>query len=167
MTSDLNREMAVRLTWKPYMHDPRLTGLLARVKIPHPHGLGPGGRHRASGMRRTVPEGHSRLRARRDRRLRPLPSGGKAGRLHQDRPGIPDVASVDGNRHRPICRGSAQRPARFCCLRSVEPPKQLISGTCPQCRPKASKPNRGVNNPYGRLLLHRIALHGFSRVRGR
>jgi pimeloyl-ACP methyl ester carboxylesterase len=27
--------MAVRLTWKPYMHDPRLAGgLLQRVKIP-------------------------------------------------------------------------------------------------------------------------------------
>jgi len=29
-----NREMAVRLTWKPYMHDPRLPSLLARVHIP-------------------------------------------------------------------------------------------------------------------------------------
>lgn len=29
-----NREMAVRLTWKPYMHDPRLAPLLARVKVP-------------------------------------------------------------------------------------------------------------------------------------
>ena len=35
LTSDLNREMAVRLTWKPYMHDPRLAGgLLKRVKVP-------------------------------------------------------------------------------------------------------------------------------------
>ena len=34
LTADLNREMTVRLTWKPYMHDPRLTGLLARVKAP-------------------------------------------------------------------------------------------------------------------------------------
>lgn len=32
--SEENREMAVRLCWKPYMFDPRLTGLLARVKIP-------------------------------------------------------------------------------------------------------------------------------------
>ena len=29
-----NREMAVRLTWKPYMHDPRLPPLLARVTAP-------------------------------------------------------------------------------------------------------------------------------------
>jgi pimeloyl-ACP methyl ester carboxylesterase len=29
-----NREMAVRLTWKPYMHDPRLPYLLARVQVP-------------------------------------------------------------------------------------------------------------------------------------
>ena len=29
-----NREMAVRVCWKPYMHDPRLTSLLQRVKIP-------------------------------------------------------------------------------------------------------------------------------------
>ncbi|ETX05635.1 alpha/beta fold hydrolase [Candidatus Entotheonella palauensis] len=29
-----NREMAVRLTWKPYMHDPRLPYLLARVNMP-------------------------------------------------------------------------------------------------------------------------------------
>ncbi len=29
-----NREMAVRLCWKPYMHDPRLTSLLARVSAP-------------------------------------------------------------------------------------------------------------------------------------
>jgi pimeloyl-ACP methyl ester carboxylesterase len=29
-----NREMAVRLTWKPYMHDPRLPHLLARVVAP-------------------------------------------------------------------------------------------------------------------------------------
>jgi pimeloyl-ACP methyl ester carboxylesterase len=29
-----NREMAVRLTWKPYMHDPRLPQLLARVNAP-------------------------------------------------------------------------------------------------------------------------------------
>jgi len=29
-----NREMVVRLTWKPYMHDPRLPALLARVRIP-------------------------------------------------------------------------------------------------------------------------------------
>ena len=35
LTADLNREMAVRLTWKPYMHDSRLAGgLLQRVKIP-------------------------------------------------------------------------------------------------------------------------------------
>ena len=34
LTADLNREMTVRLTWKPYMHDPRLYGLLARVNIP-------------------------------------------------------------------------------------------------------------------------------------
>ena len=32
--AERNREMAVRLCWKPYMHDPRLRGLLARVKIP-------------------------------------------------------------------------------------------------------------------------------------
>ena len=29
-----NREMAVRLCWKPYMFDPRLPGLLKRVKAP-------------------------------------------------------------------------------------------------------------------------------------
>ena len=29
-----NREMAIRLTWKPYMHDPRLPALLARVTAP-------------------------------------------------------------------------------------------------------------------------------------
>jgi pimeloyl-ACP methyl ester carboxylesterase len=29
-----NREMAVRLTWKPYMYDPRLPQLLARVSAP-------------------------------------------------------------------------------------------------------------------------------------
>src|SRR5262249_58345545 len=29
-----NREMAVPLTWKPYMHDPRLPALLARVTAP-------------------------------------------------------------------------------------------------------------------------------------
>lgn len=29
-----NREMSVRLCWKPYMYDPRLPGLLARVNIP-------------------------------------------------------------------------------------------------------------------------------------
>jgi pimeloyl-ACP methyl ester carboxylesterase len=29
-----NREMTVRLTWKPYMHDPRLPHLLARVNMP-------------------------------------------------------------------------------------------------------------------------------------
>ena len=29
-----NREMAVRLTWKPYMHDPRLPHVLARVTAP-------------------------------------------------------------------------------------------------------------------------------------
>ncbi len=29
-----NREMAVRLCWKPYMFDPRLPGLLKRVKVP-------------------------------------------------------------------------------------------------------------------------------------
>ena len=34
MTTEGNREMAVRLCWKPYMHDPRLTGLLQRVNIP-------------------------------------------------------------------------------------------------------------------------------------
>jgi pimeloyl-ACP methyl ester carboxylesterase len=33
-TAERNREMAVRLCWKPYMHDPRLPSLLARVKIP-------------------------------------------------------------------------------------------------------------------------------------
>ena len=32
--AETNREMAVRLCWKPYMHDPRLTNLLQRVKIP-------------------------------------------------------------------------------------------------------------------------------------
>lgn len=29
-----NREMAIRLTWKPYMHDPRLPHLLARLQAP-------------------------------------------------------------------------------------------------------------------------------------
>ena len=29
-----NREMAVRLCWKPYMYNPRLSGVLARVKFP-------------------------------------------------------------------------------------------------------------------------------------
>lgn len=29
-----NREMAARVCWKPYMHDPRLPSLLARVNIP-------------------------------------------------------------------------------------------------------------------------------------
>ena len=29
-----NREMAARVCWKPYMHDPRLPDLLARVNIP-------------------------------------------------------------------------------------------------------------------------------------
>ena len=33
-TAESNREMAVRLCWKPYMHDPRLPDLLARVNIP-------------------------------------------------------------------------------------------------------------------------------------
>jgi pimeloyl-ACP methyl ester carboxylesterase len=32
--AERDREMAVRLCWKPYMHDPRLPGLLARVGIP-------------------------------------------------------------------------------------------------------------------------------------
>ena len=30
--AERNREMAARLTWKPYMHDPRLIGLLPRIK---------------------------------------------------------------------------------------------------------------------------------------
>jgi pimeloyl-ACP methyl ester carboxylesterase len=34
MVAEGNREMAVRLCWKPYMHDARLTSLLARVNIP-------------------------------------------------------------------------------------------------------------------------------------
>ena len=33
-TAERNREMTVRLTWKPYAHDPRLPHLLARVNIP-------------------------------------------------------------------------------------------------------------------------------------
>ncbi len=33
-TAERNREMAVRLTWKPYMFDPRLPDLLARVNVP-------------------------------------------------------------------------------------------------------------------------------------
>lgn len=33
-TAERNREMTVRLTWKPYAHDPRLPYLLARVNIP-------------------------------------------------------------------------------------------------------------------------------------
>ena len=32
--AESNREMAVRLCWKPYMYDPRLSGLLSRVTIP-------------------------------------------------------------------------------------------------------------------------------------
>jgi pimeloyl-ACP methyl ester carboxylesterase len=32
--AERNREMAVRLGWKPYMHDPRLPALLGRVRIP-------------------------------------------------------------------------------------------------------------------------------------
>jgi pimeloyl-ACP methyl ester carboxylesterase len=34
MMAESNREMAVRLCWKPYMYDPRLPSLLQRVKIP-------------------------------------------------------------------------------------------------------------------------------------
>ena len=33
-TADRDLEMAVKLCWKPYMHDPRLTSLLERVTIP-------------------------------------------------------------------------------------------------------------------------------------
>lgn len=33
-TDERNREMSVRLLWKPYAHDPRLPQLLSRVKIP-------------------------------------------------------------------------------------------------------------------------------------
>jgi pimeloyl-ACP methyl ester carboxylesterase len=33
-TAERNREMTVRLTWKPYAHDPRLPYLLARLNIP-------------------------------------------------------------------------------------------------------------------------------------
>jgi pimeloyl-ACP methyl ester carboxylesterase len=29
-----NREMAARITWKPYMHDPRLPSLLRRLRMP-------------------------------------------------------------------------------------------------------------------------------------
>ena len=32
--ADRNLEMAVKVCWKPYMHDPRLPALLERVKIP-------------------------------------------------------------------------------------------------------------------------------------
>ncbi len=32
--ADRNREMSVRLCWKPYMFDPRLPSLLPRIKIP-------------------------------------------------------------------------------------------------------------------------------------
>ena len=32
--AESNREMAVRLCWKPYMYDPRLPGMLDMVKIP-------------------------------------------------------------------------------------------------------------------------------------
>ena len=32
--AERNQEMAARLCWKPYMHDPRLPSLLARVNIP-------------------------------------------------------------------------------------------------------------------------------------
>ncbi|MDA1220200.1 MAG: alpha/beta hydrolase [Chloroflexi bacterium] len=32
--TERGREMAVRVCWKPYMHDPRLPALLQRVKIP-------------------------------------------------------------------------------------------------------------------------------------
>jgi pimeloyl-ACP methyl ester carboxylesterase len=32
--AERNREMAVRLCWKPYMHDPRLPDLLARINVP-------------------------------------------------------------------------------------------------------------------------------------
>ena len=32
--AEQNREMAVRICWKPYMHDPRLPFLLGRVNIP-------------------------------------------------------------------------------------------------------------------------------------
>jgi len=33
-TAERDREMAVRLTWKPYMYDPRLPALLGRLKVP-------------------------------------------------------------------------------------------------------------------------------------
>ena len=32
--AEVNREMAVRVCWKPYMHDPRLPALLARTHVP-------------------------------------------------------------------------------------------------------------------------------------
>ena len=32
--AERNREMSVRLCWKPYMYDPRLPGLLSRVRVP-------------------------------------------------------------------------------------------------------------------------------------
>ena len=54
-----NREMAVRLTWKPYMHDPRR---LARAARPghgaHAHRLGAAGSDHPCGMWDPVSPGH-------------------------------------------------------------------------------------------------------------
>ena len=32
--AEADREMAIRLTWKPYMHNPRLPAKLGRVSVP-------------------------------------------------------------------------------------------------------------------------------------
>ena len=56
-----NREMAVRLCWKPYMYDPRLPGLLERVNIPTRIVWGREDRFGAAGMRRTLSPSNIRV----------------------------------------------------------------------------------------------------------
>ena len=72
--AERNREMTARLTWKPYMHNPRLARFLPRVTNPTLDRLGPRGPHRARRVRRAVPAAPAECHADRARAVWPPPA---------------------------------------------------------------------------------------------
>ena len=86
--ADRNREMAVRLCWKPYMFDPSLPARLGRISHPTPHRLGPPGPYRSPGVRRALQAGHPRVGAHRNRGLRPQPPDREATGVREAGPRV-------------------------------------------------------------------------------
>ena len=103
--AERDREMAVRVCWKPYMHDPRLPALLGRTRCPTRIVWGREDRIVPLECGELYQKAIPRLGPGGDRQLRPLSPDREARRVRQDCPGLPHLKE-QYSRSRPYLRSS-------------------------------------------------------------